>query len=63
MRDPEKIMDVPECAMCGNVAPLTEQRGAVLWLLVDSRPYQGESIDEVFVHALCFKTCDALGRD
>ena len=55
MRDPEKIMDVPECAMCGDVAPLTEERGAVLRLLVDNLPYEGQAFDEVFVHAVCFQ--------
>ena len=55
MRDPENIMDVPECAMCGDLAPLTEEHGTVLRLLVDSSPYEGEPLDEVFVHALCFQ--------
>lgn len=48
-------MDVPECAVCGRVAPLTEEMGAVLRLLVDDTPYEAKSYDEVFVHARCFK--------
>jgi hypothetical protein len=41
--------------MCGLLAPLTEENGAVLRLLVDNLPYEAKSLDEVFVHALCFE--------
>ena len=54
-------LEIPECAICGEIAPLSEESGPVVRLLVDSLPYEVESYDEVFAHLNCFRRATPWG--
>ena len=46
---------MPECAVCGDLAPLDEEDHPVYRLLVEDLRFDAKHVEEVFFHVACFR--------